>query len=240
MSICVYLIEDDPGFARLLVELIESTPTLSLVGHSSTKADALARLPLAGVDLYLTDIGLPDGSGIEVMAHVRRLQPQARIMALTTLGDEKHILSSLEAGASGYVLKSEAPKELLHHIMTLMNVGGVLSGQASKVLINELTQRRSMPGRALLTRPAGDLAVRRDGALSAPSLPAEEEGRSLLTPKEQVVLAGIQHALQAKSIAHELGISIFTVNQHLRSIYRKLHVRNKMEAILVARNQGVL
>mgnify|MGYP002135751906 FL=1 len=62
----------------------------------------------------------------------------------------------------------------------------------------------------------------------------------MLTPKEQVVLAGIQHGLQAKSIAHELGISIFTVNQHLRSIYRKLHVRNKMEAILVARNQGVL
>ncbi|MEY4976140.1 MAG: hypothetical protein RIQ97_1335 [Pseudomonadota bacterium] len=240
MSICVYLVEDDPSFARLLLDLIESTPTLSLVGHSASLADAMSRLPMAGVDLYLMDIGLPDGSGVDVMAHVHRLQPQARIMALTSLGDEKHILSSLEAGASGYVLKSEAPRDLLQHIMTLMNVGGVLSGQASKVLIGELTQRRSTPVRSLLSRAAAELTLRREAPVSAAPMSGDEESRPLLTPKEQVVLAGIQHGLQAKSIAHELGISIFTVNQHLRSIYRKLHVRNKMEAILVARNQGVL
>lgn len=264
MSINIYFVEDDPGFCKHLLQLIASTPTLECAGHAQTLAEAFEALPLPQVDLYMIDIGLPDGSGIDLMRHLHEQQPQARILAFTTLGDDKHILQSLEAGAHGYLIKTEGPQEILKSIMTLVNAGGYLSGQASKVLIEQWrhpaitpSPLRALPFPSLHANPARRLHDEPRAHARAPLphiTPAAEpfgapdpglrsnptKSDSILTPKEQMVLAGVQQGLQAKGIANDMGISIFTVNQHLRSIYRKLKVRNKMEAILVARQQGVI
>ncbi|NDF65210.1 MAG: DNA-binding response regulator [Betaproteobacteria bacterium] len=189
MTIQVFLVEDDPEFGRQLVDLIRTNPLLQLCGWVDTVALALDNIRTSHADVFLVDLGLPDGSGQTVIQHIARVQPTARVMVLSTLGDPKHILSSLEMGAHGYLLKSEPPDHLLHHIITLVNEGGVLSA---------------------------------------------------LTPKELKVLSLVQIGLPAKSIAPQLNISIFTVNQHLRSIYRKLNVRNKMEAVQSALNLGLL
>ena len=169
-------------------------------------------------DVFLVDLGLPDGSGQTIIQHITRVRPSARIMVLSTLGDPKHILSSLEMGAHGYLLKSESPEHILHHIITLVNEGGVLSGLASKIVIQEMAQRHPT-------------SAQRSASGTAPAA---------LTPKELRVLSLVQTGLPAKSIAFHLNISIFTVNQHLRSIYRKLNVRNKMEAVQSASNLGLL
>ena len=218
MTIQVFLVEDDPEFGRQLVAMIRTNPLLQLCGWADTVALALDNIRSSEADVFLVDLGLPDGSGQTVIQHVARHRPQARVMVLSTLGDPKHILSSLEMGAHGYLLKSDPPDHILHNIITLVNEGGVLSGLASKIVIQEMSQRHP------LTSP-----VSASGQVPAP-----------LTPKELRVLGLVQSGLQAKNIAAELSISIFTVNQHLRSIYRKLNVRNKMEAVQSALNLGLL
>jgi len=218
MTIQVFLVEDDPEFGRQLVDLIRTNPLLQLCGWVDTVALALDNIRTSHADVFLVDLGLPDGSGQTVIQHIARVQPTARVMVLSTLGDPKHILSSLETGAHGYLLKSEPPDHLLHHIITLVNEGGVLSGLASKIVIQEMAQRHPQ-------------TAQRSTAGATPAA---------LTPKELKVLSLVQIGLPAKSIAPQLNISIFTVNQHLRSIYRKLNVRNKMEAVQSALNLGLL
>lgn len=218
MTIQVFLVEDDPEFGRSLVELIRSSPLLQLCAWADTVELALDNIRTSHADVYLVDLGLPDGSGDTVIEHIAHIRPQARVLVLSTLGDPKHILSSLELGAHGYLLKSDPPERILSSIITLINEGGVLSGHASKIVIQEMAQRR----------PAG---LRPDQSSNRPSP---------LTPKEREVLRLIQTGLPAKSIAHQLTISIFTVNQHLRSIYRKLNVRNKMEAVQSALSLDLL
>ncbi len=218
MTIQVFLVEDDPEFGRHLVELIRSNPLLQLCGWVDTVALALDNIRTSHADVFLVDLGLPDGSGQTIIQHITRVRPSARVMVLSTLGDPKHILSSLEMGAHGYLLKSESPEHILHHIITLVNEGGVLSGLASKIVIQEMAQRHPP-------------TAQRSASGTAPAA---------LTPKELRVLSLVQTGLPAKSIAFHLNISIFTVNQHLRSIYRKLNVRNKMEAVQSASNLGLL
>ncbi len=218
MTIQVFLVEDDPEFGRHLVELIRSNPLLQLCGWVDTVALALDNIRTSHADVFLVDLGLPDGSGQTIIQHITRVRPSARVMVLSTLGDPKHILSSLEMGAHGYLLKSESPEHILHHIITLVNEGGVLSGLASKIVIQEMAQRHPT-------------SAQRSASGTAPAA---------LTPKELRVLSLVQTGLPAKSIAFHLNISIFTVNQHLRSIYRKLNVRNKMEAVQSASNLGLL
>lgn len=218
MTLQVFLVEDDPEFGRSLVELIRSTPLLELAGWSDSIVQAKSDISTTNADVYLVDLGLPDGSGqtiIELLAHTR---PHARVMVLSTLGDPKHILTSLERGAHGYLLKSDPPEHILQSIITLINEGGVLSGHASKVVIQSMTHRPTV-------------SSYRASAINTPAS---------LTPKEVEVLRLIQIGLPAKVIASQLAISIFTVNQHLRSIYRKLNVRNKMEAVQSALSLGVL
>jgi DNA-binding NarL/FixJ family response regulator len=218
MTIQVFLVEDDPEFGRQLVDLIRTNPLLQLCGWADTVALALDNIRSSQADVFLVDLGLPDGSGQTVIQHIARARPAARVMVLSTLGDPKHILSSLEMGAHGYLLKSEPPERILHDIITLVNEGGVLSGHASKIVIQEMAQRHPP-------------SAQRSASGTAPAA---------LTPKELRVLSLVQTGLPAKSIAFQLNISIFTVNQHLRSIYRKLNVRNKMEAVQSAQNLGLL
>jgi DNA-binding NarL/FixJ family response regulator len=218
MTLQVFLVEDDLEFGQALVDLIATNPLLKLCGWAHTVTDALAAVSTSTADVYLMDLGLPDGTGQTVIEHVNRHQPRARILVLSTLGDPKHILSSLELGAHGYLLKSDPPQHLLQSIITLINEGGVLSGHASKVLIQSMAQRGLPP-------------------LSSGPIP---DRPYLLTPKEQEVMRLVQTGQPAKTIADSLHISVFTVNQHLRSIYRKLNVRNKMEAVQSALSRGML
>jgi DNA-binding NarL/FixJ family response regulator len=218
MTIQVFLVEDDPEFGRNLVAMIRTNPLLHLCGWADTVALAIDNLRTTDADVFLVDLGLPDGSGQIVIQHIARHRPQARVMVLSTLGDPKHILSSLEMGAHGYLLKSDPPELILNSIITLVNDGGVLSGHASKIVIQEMAQR------------SPHLAHQSPHGLAPASL----------TPKELKVLGLVQTGMPAKVIATQLNISIFTVNQHLRSIYRKLNVRNKMEAVQSALNLGLM
>ncbi len=217
MTIQIFLVEDDHEFGQTLLKFISGNPLFQPCGWATTVANAFEEIAESMADVYLVDLGLPDGSGLEVIQRIRQTHPRSKIMVLSTLGDAKHILSSLGEGAHGYMLKSDLPQDILRSIVTLVNEGAVLSGHASKVVIQRVTR---------IDDP------RRDGN--------GHEAYSPLTPKEREVLHHTQLGMSAKGVASEMHISIFTVNQHLRSIYRKFNARNKMEAVQMARRQGFL
>ncbi len=229
MKVSVFIIEDDPEFGKVLLTLLAATPLLDVAGIAPCMAEARIHIDQVENDVYLVDISLPDGSGIDMMRHIKERYPQAKILALSTLGDEKHIFNSIQAGASGYLLKSEMPANIIQSIVNLVNDGGYLSGHASKVLINRLL---STTQSGMLTSSTGHDA--RAG------LTPDHSPQVTLTKKEFEVLNNAQTGTPAKKIADKMGISIFTVNQHLRSIYHKLNARNKMEAVQSARQKGLL
>ncbi len=239
MKLSLYLIEDDPDFAKALLQLLLSNSLFDVVGHATTLAEAREFIRQRPVDVFLVDISLPDGNGIDVMREIRAAYAQAKIMVLSTLGHEKYIVSSLQAGASGYLLKSEMPAQIIQSIVSVANEGGALGQHASKVLIDKMSQQ-----------PAVSPPLLKADAVVTPEELAmlqshTDNGRirttaSHLTPREIDILKVVQNGAATKQVADVFGISAFTVNQHLRNIYIKLGVRNKMEAVQAARQLRVL
>lgn len=244
MQLSVYLIEDDLDFAKALLQLLSSSPLFELVGHATTLAAARGFIEQGSADVFLVDISLPDGNGIDVMREIRAADAHAKIMVLSTLGHEKHIVSSLQAGASGYLLKSEMPAQIIQAIVSVANDGGALGQHASKVLIDRMSQPT---GPAPNHTNAPQAAFRTDAVVTPQELEMLQGPRDgihtpplVLTPRELEILKVVKSGAATKLVADMFGISAFTVNQHLRNIYSKLGVRNKMEAVQVARDLGVL
>lgn len=229
MKTSVFMIEDEPECQTLLMDLMARSPLLDVTGLAASVAEAKTHIDRHACEVFLVNTVLPDGSGIEVMRHIQARQPQAKILAVSTLGDEKHILGSLQAGASGYLLKAQLSNHLIESIISLINGGGYLCAHTSKVLIERL--RHSLQAPASLP-------------VSGPRRPSQTPMRitheATLTRKELEVLDHAKVGSPAKKIAALMGISIFTVNQHLRNIYHKLHARNRLQAIESARMQGLI
>lgn len=237
MKLSLYLIEDDPNFAKALLQLLLSSPLFEVVGHATTLAEARAFIRQRSVDVFLVDISLPDGNGIDVMREIRAAYADTKIMVLSTLGHEKHILASLQAGASGYLLKSEMPAQVIQAIVSVANDGGALGQHASKVLIDKMAQS-AVSGQRVLDVSA--TVTPEELAMLAGQTDSGRMTQNHLTPREVAILKVVETGAATKQVADVCGISVFTVNQHLRNIYSKLGVRNKMEAVQAARQLRVL
>ncbi len=241
MKLSIYVIEDDPEFARALLQLLTANALFDVVGHAFNLSDAREFICTQSADIFLVDIHLPDGSSIEVMGDILQSNANAKIMVLSALGHEKQIMQSLKAGAVGYLLKSEMPDQILQSILAVANEKGALGPHASKVLINKLLQTPMAVDRGFLN------SVVTTEELIMLQSSVDEEGEStiadmavLLTTRELEVLKIIETGAGNKVVARMLDISVFTVNQHLRSIYRKFSVKSKIEAINAARQKSIL
>ena len=273
MTISIYLIDDDHKFSKLLMEELDSEPAFEVIGNALTLDSARRFIRTQEIDVFLVDIALPDGSGFDLMRELSRTRPASRVLALSTLGDKKHILGSIEAGATGFLLKSEPPENFIRSIIAMVTHGGYLGPHASHILIGHIHQNftkkfatdnpetKSLP----LTAPLETLnkVVQETRQNPAPPVQAEQTNfpdnaetrdkivesipdlsenivKDEFTPREIQVIHILQLGQPAKLMASKLGVSTFTINQHLRSIYRKLNARNKMEAVLNARSMGLL
>lgn len=150
----VFLVEDDPEFARRLAGAIASQPDLRLVGTAATAADALEALEHVAADIYLVDLGLPDADGTVVIAAARRRRPEADIVVVTVLGDDPHVVRSIESGATGYLLKDVAPDELVARLRELRSGGSPISPLIARRLLQRLRPAAAEPARLLSPREA--------------------------------------------------------------------------------------
>lgn len=217
----VALVEDDVSFQHALREALGDAPDMALLWSASTRAQGLRALEDGPIDVLLVDLGLPDGSGIDVIraAHVR--WPDCGIMVNTAFGDEMHVMESLEAGAAGYLLKDSPAADTAAEIRSMHQGGSPIS----PLIARQILMRFQEQGKAL-------------SPLAAPV--SSEKARAVLSPREHEVLAYITKGFTSDEIAGLMSVSRHTVLTFVRRIYKKLVVSSKAEAIYEARIQGLL
>ena len=214
----VVLVEDEVDFQQMLRHMLDDVPDMVLLAVASTRAQGLQTIETLEMDVLLVDLGLPDGSGIDVIraAHLKR--PDCGIMVCTVFGDELHVVQSLEAGAAGYLLKDSSAHSMVGEIRSLHRGGSPISPLIARQIL--LRFRRQPPAVA--------------------SHPSQETTCPLLSAREQEVLELITKGFTADEIAELIAVSRHTVLTFVRRIYKKLQVSSKAEAIYEARNQGLL
>lgn len=212
----VLVVEDDVVTRRLLCNAIELEPSLELGGAMSTVIDAQKYLEHTPIDLLLTDLGLPDGSGLAVIRSCHRLSPWADIMVITLSSDEDQILACIEAGASGYVLKESGHVNILRAILDLRSGGSPISPVIARKVLARM--RRYAAGAHVALAP--------DGAM--------------LTRRESAILELISRGGTYAKVAQALGLSVGTVQTHVKHIYAKLSVHSRTEAIIEAQRRGLI
>lgn len=214
----VALVEDDVNFQNALIDAIGAAPDMTLQSVAGTRALGLQALDQIQADVLLVDLGLPDGSGIDVIRAAHTKWPGCNIMVSTTFGDELHVMQSLEAGASGYLLKDSAPERMIFEIRSLYSGGSPISPLIARQILMRFRQDDKSAAAPL------------ESASSKPALSA----------REQEVLEYITKGFTSDEIAAMMTVSRHTVLTYVRRIYAKLEVNSKAEAIFEARTQGLL
>ncbi|WP_050478313.1 response regulator transcription factor [Herbaspirillum rhizosphaerae] len=227
----VAIVEDDPGFCDALSKAVGAAPDMLLAGMAGTRAEGLAMLQGPPADVLLVDLGLPDGSGIDVIVAAVAQWPSCNIMVSTTFGDETHVMRSIEAGAAGYLLKDSSPAKMIDEIRSLASGGSPISPIIARQVLARF-RGAALPASA----PAASAAADQRGAGAR----GQEEAQVLLSAREKEVLDYITRGFTAQEIAKLMQLSPFTVRTFVRRIYSKLKVTSKTEAIYEARTLGLL
>jgi DNA-binding NarL/FixJ family response regulator len=202
----ILIVEDDPNFRQRFADIVESHEGFSLVAAVGSCADAMAKLDRSAIDVLLCDLGLPDGDGADIVREARRLHPDLDAMVVTVFGDEAHVMRSLEAGATGYLLKDSLPEDFIATIMLLRSGGSPIHPTIARRLLQRFATVSRKPVAAAIS----------------------------LSAREQEVLQLVSKGYRGPEIASLLGISNHTVSSHIKKIYSKLEVSSRGEAVYEA------
>jgi DNA-binding NarL/FixJ family response regulator len=153
------ILEDDPTVRNALVELATESRAFDLAGAASTAAEALETMKKHKVDVALVDLGLPDGSGVDVIAALKRAQPEAAALAFTVFDDAPNVLAAVRAGARGYLLKSTPPNQLITRLLEAAQGHAPVSPKAARHLVDALAQPDADKVASLTGREREVLAV---------------------------------------------------------------------------------
>lgn len=201
--ITVSIVEDDQVTRESLAELLALAPGIRVMATYGDAESALKAVPNQVPEVLLVDINLPGKSGIECVAALKTALPRLQVLMLTTYDNSDAIFDSLRAGAGGYLLKRARGPEIIAAIEDVHAGGSPMSASIARKVVT------------YFQRPRG----------GSPELEA-------LTPREREILKHLADGLQYKEIADQLGISTSTVRAHLHTIYGKLHVQTRTEAVV--------
>jgi len=213
-TLTVTLVEDDAPIRAEFAAMIGAEPGLQLLAAVGSCAEARRSFALARPDVALIDLGLPDGDGTELIAELAAASRHTSILVVTVFGDEAHVVRALQAGAHGYLLKDTPTAEFGRAIRAVCEGAAPLSPQVARYLLRRFT------------RPAPQA--------DAPRLLEE------LTPREQDVLRAISQGYSVPETARRLEVAPSTVAAHIKSIYGKLAVHTRVEAVNRARAHGLI
>ena len=215
----VLVVEDDEATREFFADAVRGDGGLALAGCVGTVAEAVAWLdaPHADLDVLLVDIGLPDGSGLEVIRHALRRDPACEPLVISMFGDEENVLASIEAGAMGYIHKDSSPDDIAGVILEMKRGGSPISPMIARRVLSKYRGRREP------ARPVAPVAPER-----------------ALSPREQEVLELIARGFSYADIARLKEVSIHTVQTHIKHLYAKLAVSSRSEAVFEATQLGLL
>ena len=203
MQIKVAIVDDDEGIRTSLAALIRRAPALKLAGDYPDAETALKEIPRHPPDVVLMDINLPGIKGVECVRQLKSAMPGVQFLMLTVYEDSDSLFNSLKAGASGYLLKRTASARLLEAIRDVHGGGSPMTPQLARRVVQ------------FFSKPAeGELSVSR------------------LTPGEREFLGQLANGYAYKEIADRMKISIDTVRSYVRTVYEKLHVHSRTEAVV--------
>ena len=198
----VAIVEDNDHFRTALETIVNQEKDLTLAGSYTSAEKALSALEQSSPDIAIVDISLPGMRGTELIVRLKDKIRQTQFMVCTIHDDNDTVFEALKSGASGYILKDPVTaKEIVKAIHDLYNGGSPMSPFIARKVI---------------------------GAFQKPAI---NDVNSLLSQREKEVLELVSHGLLYKEIAIRLTISPETVKKHLKNIYQKLHVQNKVEAL---------
>ncbi len=207
----ILVVEDDPVVRKFLTLSIGQTPQLEVISSVGSLREGATLLTQQHPEVMVVDLGLPDGSGIELVRQARRCQPPVECMVVTMYDDQAHLFAALEAGATGYLLKDALPDNIGHEVQKLLTGGSPISPAIARMMLSRFC--------------CGGVA---------------EQPEHNLTQREVEVLQLMEQGLLRKEVAHRLHISQHTINTHVRSIYRKLEVNTNTAAIRKAKRMDIL
>lgn len=211
----IALAEDNDFLAYSIEEKISFFEDLKFKFRGKNGNDLLEKLQSDhNIHVILMDIQMPDMNGIEATLEVKKKYPHIRIIMLTVFEDEENVFKSIQAGADGYLLKDENPESLHRGIIGIMDGGA------------PMTPSIALKALKLLRNPVSDLSKNKQDYQ--------------LTKREIEVLDHLSKGLNYGEIADNLFISAGTVRKHIENIYRKLQVRNKLEAVNLARKERII
>lgn len=198
----VAVVEDDDRLRANFVARLERAEGLRCVAAYSDAEQAMAQLPETAPDVVLMDINLPGKSGIDCVRALKPRSPATQFLMLTVYEDVELIFRSLQAGATGYLLKRSVPEELVDAIRDLHAGGAPMTSLIARKVVESFSPKPASPATAQLT------------------------------PREREIVEALAQGHAYKEIADRLAIGISTVRTHLQRIYEKLQVNNRTEAVV--------
>jgi len=208
----VLLVEDDVATRARLARAVAQDTGLALVGTAGSCGEARAQLGRLVPDVLLVDLGLPDGSGIDLIRECKRAAAGTEAMVITVFGDEQHVVAAIEAGASGYVLKDCSYDELALAIRKAMADQVHLSAELVGLVVKEVRSRGQ---------------------------PQAAGGTAALTPREREMVQLLSEGLSTQQIADRLHVSIKTVATHREHVMQKLDISSLAELTRYALCEGL-
>ena len=208
------LVADDQSMVRAGFRmLLSQEPGIEVVGEAANGLEAVDKAARLGPNVILMDIRMPELDGLEATRRILAADPAARILVLTTFDLDEYIYEALRAGASGFVLKDDPPEQLLAAIRTVAAGDALLSPAVTTRVIREFTR---------IPRPA------------------PPDGLDELTAREREVLRLLADGRSNAEIAQDLFISETTVKTHVTHVLQKLGLRDRVQAVVLAYQTGLV
>jgi DNA-binding NarL/FixJ family response regulator len=212
MTIRVLVVDDHPLFLDGVRAAVTGAEDVEIVGEANDARGAVAAAAELAPDVVLLDVGLPDGSGIDVAREILAAQPGVRVLMMTMSDEDETVVSAMRAGARGYVVKGAGRADLLGGIRTVAAGGAVFSPAVADRLGVYFASLATLPGHAAFPQ---------------------------LTDREREVLDLVARGHDNRRIARELFLSDKTVRNHVSNVFAKLEVETRAEAVVRARNAGL-
>ena len=228
----VALVEDDAETRHFFERCISAHAQLALVASCATLAAARAWFAEQHADVLLTDLQLPDGHGLDLIREVAAQQPGCEILVVSVFGDEDSVLGCIAAGAVGYIHKDSRPADVAQAIVDIRQGASPISPMIARKLLAWL--RRGAAGSAPAAAAAGPFA---------PATVTEARGAEppiVLTPRQTEVLELVARGYRYAEIARLQGVSMHTVQTHIKNLYARLAVHSRSEAVFEAGRLGLL
>ncbi len=222
LPVPVLVVEDEEiiqlRLRKILLDLGYANDVLLFAKNVKEAFDILQQQPIS---LALIDLGLPDGHGTEIIEKIRAYESNALILVISAWSTQESLFSAIKAGATGYVLKERDDAEVLLSIRSILRGGAPIDPFIAREILKQIAVLEAEPQTEAETS-------------------SNDADQGLLTIREKEILGLVAQGLSNREIAEKLFVSRYTVESHIKHIYRKLSVTKRTKAVSTARSLGIL